>query len=110
MIHLMIIAFLLVSSGCRKENDSAVDCTADMLAEYGAVPYNGQTEYCHSLTLHMFEDRQYFSLDCCVCDMLPNAKDCEYNDYFITNGEFDETRFNTFFKKSTRVGIVGVLE
>lgn len=106
----LLFGYVLIIAGCQKIIEPAQDCTAEYLARYTMVPYTGQTDYCHSLTMYLFENRPYYSLDCCVCDMLPNASDCENNNYFLTNGEFDEIKYNRFFEKSIKVGIVGVLK
>jgi hypothetical protein len=42
--------------------------------------------------------------------MLPNAIDCDNNNYFMTNGEFDEIKYTRFFALSRKIGIVGVME
>jgi hypothetical protein len=42
--------------------------------------------------------------------MLPNATDCDNNNYFMTNGEFDVKKYNRFFASSRKIGIVGVIE
>jgi hypothetical protein len=106
---LLTIPFCVLFVGCDKEC-SPEDCVETMLAQYGMVPYTGQTQYCNSLTLYEYKNRQYFSEDCCICDMLPNATDCDNNNYFMTNGEFDEIKYTRFFALSRKIGIVGVME
>lgn len=97
---------------CTKNElcEENTDCTKEILEIYKMVPYTGQTNYCMSLDLYEFENRQYFIYNCCVCDLIPNPVYCDNTSYCMTNGAYDEFKCNLFFEKSRRIGIVGILE
>jgi hypothetical protein len=110
--NIFFVLIVLFCGACSKNCESNIEnlCTNKMLKEFKMVPYTGQTNYCNSLINYEFESKDYFVLDCCICDMAPNPVDCDNTSYVIINGKYDADKAEIFFAKAINKGIVGIFE
>jgi hypothetical protein len=112
-LNLYIVLILGTLVSCTKDENTncmTSDCSDKIIKEQRMVRYTNQESYCFSLNLWIFENRQYYTVDCCVCDQIPYPFDCN-NEYFCeTNGEYNSAKCNLFFLKAKHMGIIGILE
>ena len=115
-MKLLTLCFLIVFGtlvSCSKDENSncmTLDCSDRILEELEMVRYVNQESYCYSLHLWIYQNKQYFILDCCLCDQAPNPFDCNNNYFCETNDEYDAGKCDLFFSKAKHAGIIGVLE
>ncbi len=108
MKHFFLYSLIFVSLACSKSYDSNNDCINDMIKTYGMIRYNGQDNWCSSLTLYEFQNKQYFVYDNCLADMYFIPIDCNLNQFCITNGLYDPKKCELFSAESKNLGIVGI--
>jgi hypothetical protein len=99
---------MTASITCSKNETICTDCVDMMLKEYNMVRYQGQENWCSSLSLFEYENKQYFVYDNCLADMYFIPIDCILNQFCITNGLYDRKKCELFYNESKNLGIVGI--
>ena len=69
MRYIILFLFMTASITCSKNETICTDCVDMMLKEYNMVRYEGQENWCSSLSLSEYENKQYFVYDNCLADM-----------------------------------------
>jgi hypothetical protein len=110
LLYLFSIVFSIMLFGCNKSEETTLNpqCTDTMLEKFDMVAYTGQKDFCDFLNLYEFENKEYYSWNCCLCFLIPNAVDCDNISYINIDGKFSEDRAKEFFSKAKLIGIVGV--
>jgi len=99
---------MTASITCSKNETICTDCVDMMLKEYNKVRYEGQENWCSSLSLSEYENKQYFVYDNCLADMYFIPIDCKLNQLCMTNGLYDRKKCELFYAESKNLGIVGI--
>jgi hypothetical protein len=110
MKYFLLILSLTLYIGCTKPPDIVTldSCLSKVLIENGMVPYAENEQFCWSLYQYEFEGNEYFAVDCCVCDMLHDPFDCNGEFFARTDGEWDDEKFELFFRSAKNLGLVGI--
>ncbi len=100
-----IVSFLLASimfSNCVSENQEVfTDCVAEKLEQNDMIPYDGEILDCEFfLTLHLYDNKQYFILDNHCVDMIIYVINCN-------NDTLSVTQESNFFREKETVDIIG---
>ena len=106
-MHFLFSFFIILCFSCSK-NEEQSDCIDRILSDYNMKPYKEGDIYCASLQLFEFENNHYFVYDLCTADIAWDPFDCNKVYYARTNGEFDTLKTIEIWKKSKKLGIIGV--
>ncbi len=114
-LPLLIVMYLVtLFTSCNKdwtkaENQDLPHCIDLVLKQYEMKLYDGQERFCYSLHWYIYDNKDYFYDDCCICDKDFNPFDCEGNKLFYYKSEPDTLVRKLFHSNSTYKGIIGIL-
>jgi hypothetical protein len=109
-LYLLSSVLSIMVFGCNKPEETNLNpqCTDSMLEKFDMVAYTGQKDFCDFLSLYEFDNKEYYSWNCCQCYLIPNAIDCDSISFIFVEGKYDADRAKKFFTKAKLIGIVGV--
>jgi hypothetical protein len=104
-----IIAFtIILTLGCKKNDDIDTDCVKSKIAESGMVVYDGQEIGCNFfLMLYNYEGEQYFLLGSNCADMISYPVDCNGNNLCDS---YNSSNCNDFFDNAEFIKIIAIGE
>ncbi len=118
-MKLFIFLTLLIFVGCSTSDDCFIEneCLDKLLIENEMVPYVGTEPACHTLQMVECGDKDYFFIDCCVCDMVFDPFDCNgrylLRENYEKNAAFSsvsQNEFNATYLNCKEPRIVGYLK
>ncbi len=101
-----LLILCMVFNCCTKQEMITKNCQKEFLENAGMEIYNGQDLGCrYFFTLYQYKGYQYYLLGNNCIDMISYPVSCEGHVPCVQNEFWD---CELFFKKASRIGIVGV--